>query len=202
MKQGRLNTALYWLGGFIVLIGAALFGMLWWNYMFHTPCRMEVDCRGKGIETKIMRQWEIREEEGDSYLGILKMAGWRVDEEQTVCSVSTGRKRVAKVLSIYGSMELVEETDILCGRYGLDVEGRFCVLSKGLAGHLFGCTEVAGECIKMERDRFIVAGVVDIEEDFLMIPMNEGRIDHLAVMFENREGAGEKLQRLIGGGRQ
>ena len=194
--NGKKGSAAQALAGILLTATAmAIGGMVYWNYMFRMPCRMEADCRGKRVEAGTMKRWEEREEEG--YLGIVNMAGWRVDEQQIVCSVSTGRRRTTKVVSVYGSMELVEKADILCGRYGLDVDGDYCVLCSGLASHLFGSTQVAGECVKVGQERFIVAGVIEKEEDMVMIPMTEGPVDQLAVFFDNRVGAEEKLERLM-----
>ncbi len=194
--NGKKGSAAQALAGILLTATAmAIGGMVYWNYMFRMPCRMEADCRGKRVEAGTMKRWEEREEDG--YLGIINMAGWRVDEQQIVCSVSTGRKAAAKVVSVHGSMELVEKADILFGRYGLDADGDYCVLCSGLASHLFGSTQVAGECVKVGQERFIVAGVIEKEEDMVMIPMIEGPVDHLAVFFENRVGAEEKLERLM-----
>lgn len=198
MNQKRLNIALYLLGGLLVSLSMALGGMLYWNYMFHMPYRIEADCQGRGIEAGTMKNWMEREKEG--YLDIVNMAGWRVDEEQIVTSVSTGRRQRAQIISVYGSMELVEVSDILCGRYGLDAESNYCVLSKDLANHLFGSVEVAGECIKLGNGRYIVAGVIEKEGDSLMIPMEEGEIEGLAVSFGCRAGAEEKMERLMSEG--
>ena len=129
--NGKKGSAAQALAGILLTATAmAIGGMVYWNYMFRMPCRMEADCRGKRVEAGTMKRWEEREEDG--YLGIINMAGWRVDEQQIVCSVSTGRKAAAKVVSVHGSMELVEKADILCGRYGLDADGDYCVLCSGL----------------------------------------------------------------------
>ena len=42
-----------------------------------------------------------------------------------------------------------------------------------------------------------IAGVIEKEEDFLMIPAKEGTIEQLAIEFRSRIGAKEKIKRLI-----
>lgn len=195
MNEKKQEMVFYGLGLVLALIGMVLGGLIYWNHMFHMPYRMEADCRGMGIRTETMKGWMERETYGFS--DIINMAGWRIDKEQMVSSVSTGRKQKAQIISVYGSMELVEVTDILWGRYGLHVEGDYCVLSRDLANHLFGSVKVAGECIKIGRERFLVAGVIEKEGDSLMIPMKEGEIEALAVSFGSRVGAKEKMERLI-----
>jgi hypothetical protein len=42
-----------------------------------------------------------------------------------------------------------------------------------------------------------VAGVTGEEEDILMIPMESGEVEELAVVFNGRLGAKEKMRRLV-----
>ena len=76
--NGKKGSAAQALAGILLTATAmAIGGMVYWNYMFRMPCRMEADCRGKRVEAGTMKRWEEREEDG--YLGIINMAGWRVD---------------------------------------------------------------------------------------------------------------------------
>ncbi|MCI8887354.1 MAG: ABC transporter permease [Hungatella sp.] len=185
----------YMLGFVLAAAVMAAAGAACWDYVCSRPCFVKMDCRGLGIDVETMKRWEKREEKGG--LGIINMAGWSVGEQQLVSSVSTGRKHLSNVVLVYGSMELAVQSQILEGRCGLDVEGNFCVLSEGLARHLFGSTDVTGECVKTEKQVFLVAGVTGEEEDILMIPMESGEVEELAVVFNGRLGAKEKMRRLV-----
>ena len=175
----------------VLLVGG---GGLCWYVLLCAPYRAEADCRGLGIDAETMRQ----QEESGRYeaLGVITIAGWRIEDHQRVTSVSTGRKAAPTVMAVYGSMELVIPSSVLCGRYGLDVDGDFCVLSEGLARRLFGSTEVAGECVRTEEGIYIVSGVVRREEEFLMIPAKEGPVEELAVKARGWMGAWEALRRV------
>lgn len=166
-----------------------------WYWLFHMPYRICTDCRGQEINVETMKYWEEREE--NSFLDIVRIAGWRTERQQTVSSVSTARKQRTQVICVYGSMELADPAPILCGRYGLAIEGDYCVLSEDLARDLFGSIDVAGECVKMNQEKLIVAGVIEKEGNFLMRPAKEGKIEQLAVEFGSRIGAEEKIQRLM-----
>lgn len=181
----------------IVLIAMvlAIGGVILWYWLFHMPYRIHTDCYGRKITVETMKYWEKREENGS--LGIVRIAGWRTEQQQIVSSISTARKQRTQVLCVYGSMELADPAPILCGRYGLAVEGDYCILSESLARNLFGSTEVAGECIKIRNEKMTIAGVIEKEEDFLVIPAKEGTIEQLAVEFRSRIGAKEKIKRLI-----
>lgn len=181
----------------IVLIAAvlAIGGAILWYWLFYMPYRIHTDCYGREITVETMKYWEKREENGS--LGIVRIAGWRTERQQIVSSISTARKQRTQVLCVYGSMELADPAPILSGRYGLAVEGDYCILSESLARTLFGSTEVAGECIKIENETMTIAGVIEKEEDFLMIPAKEGTIEQLAIEFRSRIGAKEKIKRLI-----
>lgn len=175
--------------------GLAMGCMLVWHYVIWSPCRMESDCRGQGIQAESLKRWE-EQGRGDA-LEITGLAGWRREEQQTVTSVSTGRRQRSQVTAVYGEMELAMPSKILSGRCGLDVEGSYCVLSESLAGHLFGSVDVAGECVKIGDKPCIVVGVVENEEDILMIPMKEGKIEQMAVAFKSRIGAKEKMSQVM-----
>lgn len=173
----------------------ALCGMMFWHCVLLAPCRVETDCRGQGIGTEQLKEWEQRGS-GEA-LGVTGVAGWRVQEQETVVSVSTGRRQRAPVTAVYGDMELAMPSKILDGRYGLDGDGDYCVLSQGLASHLFGSVEVAGECVKAGDQRYIVAGVVENEEDLLIIPAKEGKVEQIAVSFAGRMGAEAKMRQVM-----
>lgn len=194
-KAGDILAAIFMTAAII-----AMAGMAGWQALFAMPCRVERDCRGQGVEAGALRSWE---ETGNmEMLGLADLAGWRVEPWQTVSSVSTRRQQRSQVIAVYGAMELVMDTRTLSGCCGMDGEGdgeEYCVLSQGLAGHLFGSVDVAGECVRTETGRYIVAGVVEYEGDVLMVPTKEGAMDHIAVLFQSRAGAEEKMGRVMEG---
>ncbi len=184
----------------LIILGAAAFIWIWAGtyrrYLFEQACRVKIDCRGKGITAETVKDWE---KQGKTVsLGIMNMAGWRVAGQREVLAISTGRAKEARVICAFGAMELVEPAEVLCGRYGLAVEGDFCVLSEALSRQLFGSTATAGEWVQLGRDKVQVAGVVKKEEDFLIIPMKEGEAEQLAVEFKGRVGAEEKVRGILG----
>jgi len=164
-------------------------GVLGWYWQFRMPYCVRMDCRGQEIDVEMMKRWEEREELRN--LGILRMAGWRMERQQVVSSVSTTRRQRAEVICVYGAMELAEPANLLCGRFGWEAGENYCVLSEELARHLFGCVEVAGEWVIVGQEKLQVAGVIEKEEDFLLLPMKEGRVEMLAVETEGR--LGEKI---------
>ena len=116
---GDVLAAVFMTGAIVTLAGA-----LAWRLLFAMPCRMEKDCRGQGVEAEALKVWEERGN-GEG-LGLTGLAGWRVEPWQTVVSVSTGRRQRSQVIAVYGSMELVLDTETLSGRCGMDVEGECC----------------------------------------------------------------------------
>lgn len=191
----RKSRVASWLAGILFVVALLAGGGILCQYaILDAPYRMEADCRGLGIDMEAMKH---REESGRyQTLGIITIAGWRIEKQQSVTSVSTGRKAAPTVMAVYGSMELVIPSSVLSGRYGLDTEGEFCVLSEGLARRLFGSTEVAGECVKTEEGIYIVSGVIRREEEFLMIPAKEGPVEEVAVKAKGWMGAREALKRV------
>lgn len=172
-------------------IGAAVF----WHWI-NLPCIMRMDCRGKGVDVETVKRWE--EEEKNGSLGILRIAGWRVEEEAVVFSVSTGRRATAKMIGVYGAMELVEKAGVQCGRYGLDVEEGYCVLSEKLAGELFGSGDIAGEYVSIGQESWFVAGVIEKEGVVFLKPVREGELEMLAVEFDNKIRVKERFTGLMG----
>ena len=180
--------------GFAICI-LAVTGMAVWYWMFSRPYCVYVDCRGQGFDVETVKQWERRGEQGA--FGMRKVAGWRIEKQQIICCASTYRRQRAKIICVYGAMELVDPGDILSGRYGLAMGGDYCVLSKDLARHLFGSVQVAGEWVKMGTEKMMVAGVVDKEGDFLMRPVAEGSMEEVAVEFKGCMGAASKVKELM-----
>jgi len=197
METGK-RKVLPWIAA-IVLTAGILAAGVWagWYWMFGRPYCVYEDCRGRGVDVEMMKQWE--EQEKDGSLGIIRMAGWRTGREQAVVSVSTGRKQRAEVTWVYGSMELAEPARLLCGRFGLAVEEDYCVISEKLARNLFGSTDVVGECIKTEDGKMTVAGVVGKKGEALMVPAADGRVEYVSVEFDSRAGARGKVKRLLEG---
>ncbi len=167
-----------------------------WYWMVSMPCCICTDLRGREIDVDMIKRIEEREKDGN--LGILRIAGWRIESQRMVSAVSTGRRQTAQVICVYGSMELVEKADILSGRYGLAVEEDYCVLSEGLARQLFGNVDAAGQWIKIDRRKMTVAGVIEKDGDVLMIPVKDGNVEQMAVEVKGRMGAKEKVEGLLG----
>ncbi len=169
-------------------------GIIWYQ-MAYKPYCIQVDCRGRDFDVETIKRWEEREKDGS--MGMIRIAGWRIESQKMVASVSTGRSHRAYILCVYGSMELVGKASILSGRYGLAVEEDYCVLTESLARQLFGGVDVAGQWVEMERTKMVVAGVVDTDGDILMVPVTEGRMEQVAVEFKGRMGAKEKMKGMI-----
>lgn len=173
------------------------------RYWFYDPCRLEAGCVGESITAEGIRGWEERVK--DDSQGIKAVAGWRTEEKRMVISIATGRSHEAQTMAVYGSMELAFPTKILAGVYGLVNQEESCVISEKLADALFGSVDVAGEEVCFwqqnptgkEEKRFVVAGVIKREEECLLFPMEAGEVDGLAVQFDMRFQAREKMTLLI-----
>ena len=166
---GWIVAVIFGLG--VVGIGTVV-GGYWMLYM---PCCIRMDCRGREIDVEMMKRWEEREKDGS--LGMIRMAGWRIESQRMVSAISTNRRQMTQIICVYGDMELVKPADILSGRYGLAVDEDYCVLSEDLARQLFGSVEAAGQWVKMDQNKLTVAGVIEIEGDILLIPVKDGRIE-------------------------
>lgn len=194
--KGQKRTIVSWfLAILLSAIAAAAGGAAVWHQLSGRPYCVYKDCRGLGLWVENMRQWEEQMEAKD--LGVIRMAGWRIGTEQAITSISTKRKGTACVTWVYGSMELAGSAELLWGRFGLELDKGYCVISEELARDLFGSTDVAGESVKTEDGTMAVAGVIDKEGEILMAPAADGRIEYLAVEFDSRIGAEEKVKRLL-----
>ena len=81
-----------------LVIAAAVFvtgTAAFWHWI-KQPCVFREDVRGKGIHVEDIKRLE--EKEKDGAMGILRIAGWRTEKEQSVFSASTGRKEKAEVI--------------------------------------------------------------------------------------------------------
>lgn len=111
---------------------AAMLGAAGWTYLFGSPCRVEADCRGLGIDVDQMKSWE--EQEKDGYSGIISMAGWRFEKQQIVTSVSTGRRKPSSVVAVYGSASLAYPAKLLSGNCELPWAEKTTGVSGGSGG--------------------------------------------------------------------
>lgn len=179
------------------VIMAVILGAGAWGWMFYQPCRLETDCRGRGVETATLKRWE--EQEKDGYLGILDMAGWRLKARQPVSSISTGRRKSCGILGVYGNMQLVYPEKLLSGSYGTAGKEECCVISEGLADALFGSADVAGELVRADGKVLRIAGVIEKEEPVLMMPVSDGAIEQLAVTMDSRFQAEKRFSQLLEG---
>lgn len=187
------------------------------GYLFMSPCRIETDCRGLDISVEQMKTWEEQEKGG--YNGILDMAGWRTEKQQTVTAVSTGRSKVSGIVAVYGSASLVYPAKILAGDYALPyadgsggaaagdtAEGTLalswhlpaCILSAELSDALFGSTDTAGELVKAGGELLAVAGVIDKEGVFLLRRADSGQIEYAAFRMSRRYQAEAKARQRVG----
>lgn len=155
-----------------------------------------VDCRGRNIDVESLRRMEQQQKDG--YLGLVGIAGWRVEDQGEVTSVSTGKRQRTKVTGVYGPMDMVYPAKILSGSYGLAVERGYCVLSEGLAYELFGDTDIAGEQCRFGGEILTVAGVIEKKEMILMRPVTEGRMEQLSLEFKSRRNMEKKVKELLG----
>jgi len=179
------------------LVLATVLGIAGWWWLFGRSCRVEIDCRGCDVEVMTLKRWE--EQEKDGYLGILDLAGWRTQPQQMVSSISTGRREVSSVIGVYGTMELACPGKLLSGSYGIVGAMDGCVVSEGLADVLFGGADVAGELIRADGQLLKIAGVVEKEEDLLIIPVENGEIEYVTARMNPVFQAEERLQQLLEG---
>ena len=196
MMDVRVKKAVSWaVYGVMTTAALVMAAALVWRGLFALPCRLETDCRGRGIEAKSLRRWE---ETGEGIsMGVTALAGWRVEEQEIVTSVSTGRRQISRVIAVYGPMNLVLPGEVLDGKCGVDADRESCVVSEALALHLFGSREASGECIKNGSRYLIIAGVVEADEDLLLIPTEEGAVEYLAVRFDASVEAQEKMRKIM-----
>lgn len=177
-------------------------------YWFYIPFRLEADCREQKPEVETMKTWEEQEKDGEG--GILDVAGWRAADEKLVFGMSTGRSESAKLTEVYGNMELAFPADILAGTYGIPGQKDVCVISRELADSLFGNVDVEGEQVcfleeRKEKDNderriLTVAGVIGQEGKYLLVYVEEGKMERIAVLFDKRFQAKEKMEALLGAG--
>lgn len=172
--------------GVILLLGIGI------NLWCQRPYRITVDCRGRQINSERLKQ--IRDQEKEGYLGVLAITGWRTEPDTLVSCPVTGRADMTKVLSVDGPMELIFPVEILSGTYGLATGDEFCVLTSALAYELFGST-AAGEQILYEGRRLTVAGVINKEEAYLLVPTDTGTMESLAVRFRTRSWGRDKAEK-------
>ena len=193
MERKRSKTAPWFLAAALAIsvLSAAIVGG--WHWLFYRSFCVYEDCRGQGIDVETMKQWEERAEA----LGIVRMAGWRAGEEETVTSLSTGRWRRAKVTWVYGTMELADKEQLLWGRFGIAQEENCCVISEGLARNLFGSVDVVGEQVKMGDRVLMVSGITKKDKEAVILPPAKGMVEYLSVEFDRQMGAQGKIKRLL-----
>lgn len=178
-----------------VLLAAAGWGLVY--AMYEKPGPTVVDCRGLNIEVETLRQWEEQEKEG--YLGLVGVAGWRVENQKEVTVVATGKSLHTRVTGIYGPMSMVYPANIVSGAYGYAFGREYCVLSESLAYELFGTTDVENELVRYDGTILTVAGVIDKKEKYLLVPVTEGKVEQLSLQFKSRRNVEEKVKELLGG---
>lgn len=170
----------------LIPVLTAVFGTgtaAFWHWA-NKPYILQADIRGKGADIEWIKEQEKKQK--DKAEGILRMAGWRIEKEQQVFSVSTTRKEMAQIIGVYGDMELAADTEIKCGRYGLAVEGDYCILAEKLARELFGSTDILGEQIKLEKRNLIVVGITKEEKAILWLNIDAGNLEMLALEIDGR----------------
>lgn len=199
----RIVSFLLFLALFAGAVGIVMLGA--YGYLFVTPVRLEEDCYGRGVDTDTIRQWEEREKESSQ--GILAVAGWRRLGREQVESVGVGRSQAAQMVGVYGAMELVLSAELVSGVYGLPAAKDSCVLSVDLADALFGGVDVVGEkiCFRGEGETWegsgkrelLVAGVIDVKGEYVLLYVEEGRMDGVAVRFASRFQARERMEEML-----
>ena len=51
--------------------------------------------------------------------------------------------------------------------------------------------------MKVGKERYIVAGVVENQEDIMMVPVKDGQVERIALSFDSRMGAEEKMRQVM-----
>ncbi len=183
----------------------ALAGGWAWSYCFMTPCRVEIDCRGRGIRVEEVITWGNQESAG--YNGIQDIAAWRLETSQTVTSVSTGRRAAASIAAVCGNAGLAYPAKILSGSCSLagayDPGGTmrpdgFCIITAELSDALFGSSETAGELVRTGEELLSVAGVIDRKGKLLLHAAAEGQIEYAAFRMSSRYQAESRARQQVG----
>ncbi len=183
----------------------ALAGGWAWVYCFMTPCRVEIDCRGRGIRVEEVITWGNQDAAG--YNGIQDIAAWRLENRQTVMSISTGRKSTASIAGVCGNAGLAYPAKILSGNCSLagayDPGGTMrpagsCVITAELSEALFGSSETVGELVRAGEELLSVAGVIDRKGKMLLHAAEEGQIEYAAFRMSSRYQAESRARQQVG----
>lgn len=161
---------------------------------FNSPCRIETDCRLKSITVEDIKSLERQEKDGT--VGLSGLAAWRYGNQGQVFDPVSGRQKSTGVVYAYGAMSLVFPARVLSGSYEQAMGEQGCVLTKGLSYALYGSTNTSGCTLKFGGKTYRVAAVIDKEEEFLMLPMEEGTVELAAFKFRDRKRVKQRMEAL------
>lgn len=162
--------------------------------VLHGYCRVEVDCRMKHVTVEDLER--LAEQERDGMAGLSDLAGWRFGQRGSAFDPATARETDTGVLYAWGTMSLVLPVKALAGSYGQAMGERDCVVTEGLSYALYGAVDTCGNLLDFGGVRYRVAAVIDEEEEILLLPVSEGRVEQAAFLFEGRERVKERLEGL------
>lgn len=172
----------------VFLLRPVLFSFL------HGYCRVEVDCRMKHVTVEDLER--LAEQEKGGMAGLSDLAGWRFGERGSAFDPATTRETDTGVIYAWGTMSLVLPAKTLAGSYGQAMGERDCVVTEGLSYALYGAVDTCGNLLDFGGVRYRVAAVIDEEEEILLLPASEGRVEQAAFLFEGRERVKERLEGL------
>ena len=192
-------------------------------YLFITPCRLEADCRGCGADTEWLKQWEEQQKDGgQGILKMAAWQVGSREEILAVSTKRKESARPLGVygsLDQVFSADLLSGTWGLTGRedacvlsrdlaealFGsTEVTGEQILLeelswtSSETSNNAKDQPSPINSSAKKEKGKrkllLVVAGVMDREGKYLLVPMSEGTVETVAVLFERRFQAEEKMR--------
>lgn len=195
MERGKLLRA----GGCLALclaLGFLAVGMAWpaVHSYYGGFCRMEVDCRMEDMTVDNLKQLAEQEKEGT--VGLADLAGWRYGPAGQAVDLDTSRKAETGVLYAWGSPSLIVPAKMLDGSGGQAMGIHDCVVTRGLSYALYGAVDTSGSLLAFGGGTYRVTAVIDKEEELLILPTNEGRVEWAAFLLRGRERVKERMEAL------
>lgn len=94
---------------------------------------------------------------------------WEECEKEEVKSLSIGITEQLSVMEGYGETSLFLPMEFLSGSILQKGDNKGCLIDKNTAFALFGTTNATGNTVMWKEDEYIVRGVIDTVEEFMLV---------------------------------
>lgn len=124
---------------------------------------------------------------------------WNKGEKTSIKGILTDKEFYIKNIDIYGDMKYIFSNEFITGGYTYKNDYEGCIIDYNTAEKLFGSYNIIGNIILVDGNKYIIRGVLKIDDDIIMIQKTDKNIKfkNIEISFDEIKNIQEQTNNFL-----